>query len=50
MWEYFNDIVCINLDTRRDRYEYAESVFVKLNIPCRIQTVQRHPILSLIHI
>lgn len=44
MWEYFNDIVCINLDTRRDRYEYAESVFVKLNIPCRIQTVQRHPI------
>jgi glycosyl transferase family 25 len=43
VYSFFDDIICINLDSRRDRREYAESVFIKYNIPARFLTVTKHP-------
>lgn len=42
MWEFFDDIVCINLETRWDRYEHAKQVFASYSIPGRIMKVQKH--------
>lgn len=41
-WNFFDDIICINLEHRLDRKNYAISVFNKLNIPIKILTVTKH--------
>lgn len=43
MWEFFDDIICINLKSRPDRKLYVESIFKKYNIPGRIISVDKHP-------
>jgi hypothetical protein len=40
IYNYFDDIVCINLDFRRDRREEAQHNFRKLNIPAKLFTVK----------
>lgn len=40
--DYFNDIVCINLDISTDRRKHAEHYFEKLNIPARFFTAKKH--------
>lgn len=42
-YNFFGDIICINLDTRKDRRAYAESVFKRLSIPARFYTAKKHP-------
>jgi hypothetical protein len=42
-YSFFGDVVCINLDHRKDRRDYSESVFKKHNIPARFMTVSKHP-------
>ena len=42
-YDYFDDIVCINLETRKDRREYASKLFKQHEIPCRFVTVKKHP-------
>jgi GR25 family glycosyltransferase involved in LPS biosynthesis len=43
MYEYFDDIVCINLDISKERRQYASVMFKKLNIPARFFTAHKHP-------
>lgn len=43
VFNYFDDIVCINLINRQDRRTYAESIFHNLNIPARFVIVEKHP-------
>lgn len=38
---YFDDIICINLETRVDRLEYATDIFNKLSIPVRFYTAKK---------
>ena len=40
-YSFFDDIVCINLKSRDDRYIYAKDVFTKYNIPARIERFDR---------
>lgn len=40
---FFNDIVCINLEHRKDRKQVSENIFKQLNINCRFHTVRKHP-------
>jgi|688.fasta_scaffold00159_28 GR25 family glycosyltransferase involved in LPS biosynthesis len=42
MYEFFEDIVCINLDISEDRRKQAQYYFKHLNIPGRFYTVQKH--------
>jgi GR25 family glycosyltransferase involved in LPS biosynthesis len=42
IYNYFDDIVCINLDFRNDRREEAQHNFTKLNIPAKFLTVKKH--------
>jgi GR25 family glycosyltransferase involved in LPS biosynthesis len=42
IYNYFDDIVCINLDFRKDRKEEAQNNFTKLNIPAKFLTVKKH--------
>lgn len=42
-WSYFDDIQCINLYSRGDRYEYTQEVFNKYNIPGHFYRVNKHP-------
>jgi GR25 family glycosyltransferase involved in LPS biosynthesis len=42
MYEFFEDIVCINLDISVKRRVQAQEYFKKLNIPARFYTVQKH--------
>lgn len=42
IYNYFDDIVCINLDFRKDRREEAQNNFTKLNIPAKFFTVKKH--------
>lgn len=42
-FSFFGDIVCINLEHRKDRREHAESVFKQNEIPARFLTVTKHP-------
>lgn len=40
---FFDDIVCINLNSRPDRRESTQSIYNQLNIPGRFHTVTKHP-------
>lgn len=42
-YAFFDDIVCINLEHRKDRKSISQSIFDKLNINCHFHTVQKHP-------
>jgi len=43
IYNYFEDIVCINLDISTERRKHAEYYFNKLNIPARFYTAKKHP-------
>lgn len=43
IYNYFEDIVCINLDISTDRRKHAEFYFNKLNIPARFYTAKKLP-------
>ena len=43
IYNFFEDIVCINLDISHDRRKHAERYFEKLNIPARFFFAQKHP-------
>ena len=43
IWNFFDGIYCINLDTRDDRLERSKKVFKKLNIPVEYYRVKKHP-------
>lgn len=43
VWDYFDDIVCINLKHRTDRYEKSKKIFEELNIPVRYYHPEKHP-------
>ena len=42
-WSYFDQISCINLITRDDRYQECQNLFNKMNINVVFHRVQRHP-------
>jgi GR25 family glycosyltransferase involved in LPS biosynthesis len=42
IYNYFDDIVCINLDFRKDRRAEAQKYFTELNIPANFLTVKKH--------
>lgn len=42
-WESFDDIICINLRYRTDRYAWAKSIFQRLKIPARFAIVEKSP-------
>jgi GR25 family glycosyltransferase involved in LPS biosynthesis len=42
-WNFFDDIICINLEHRKDRKKYVIGIFNKLNIPIKILNVSKHP-------
>jgi GR25 family glycosyltransferase involved in LPS biosynthesis len=41
-YDYFDDIVCINLDISKDRRQHSEKFFQKLDIPARFFTAKKH--------
>jgi GR25 family glycosyltransferase involved in LPS biosynthesis len=41
-YSFFDDIVCINLVTRKDRLRHASDVFHQLGIPARFLNVNKH--------
>lgn len=43
VYDYFEDIVCINLDISFDRRMQSQKYFNEYNIPARFYTVQKHP-------
>jgi GR25 family glycosyltransferase involved in LPS biosynthesis len=43
MWNYFDQIYCINLTERKDRYEQSSALFKKYNIPVTYFFATRHP-------
>lgn len=43
IYNYFEDIVCINLDISSDRKQHAEYYFQTLGIPARFFTAMKHP-------
>lgn len=42
-YAYFDDIVCITLNSSLERQKHAEFFFKKLNIPCRFFIAHKHP-------
>lgn len=42
IWDFFDDIICINLEHRMDRKNYAINIFNKLNIPIKFITVKKN--------
>lgn len=42
-YDFFDDIVCINLEHREDRKEISQKTFKALNINCRFHIVKKHP-------
>ena len=42
-WSAFDDIICINLIDRDDRYKAAQKVFESLQIPVRFHRVKKDP-------
>jgi GR25 family glycosyltransferase involved in LPS biosynthesis len=42
LYDFFQDIVCINLDISHDRREHARYYFEKIGIPARFLTVKKH--------
>jgi glycosyl transferase family 25 len=43
IWDGFDEIVCINLNERQDRYEKVKSVFDSFGIPVKFHRVDKHP-------
>lgn len=43
IYDFFDDIVCINLDISTERKKHAENIFRELNIPARFFTAKKHP-------
>jgi GR25 family glycosyltransferase involved in LPS biosynthesis len=43
VYDFFDDIVCINLDISHDRRKHAQHYFDKLGIPGRFFTATKHP-------
>lgn len=43
IWSGFDDIVCINLLEREDRYQKAKALFDSLEMPMRFHRVHKHP-------
>jgi len=43
IWSGFDEIVCINLHERPDRYEKVKALFDSLQMPVRFHQVDRHP-------
>jgi glycosyl transferase family 25 len=43
IYKFFDDIVCINLDFRKDRKLISQNIFKNLHINSRFHTVQKHP-------
>jgi GR25 family glycosyltransferase involved in LPS biosynthesis len=43
MYEYFDDVICINLDISTERRQHAQHYFDKLGIPARFFTAKKHP-------
>jgi GR25 family glycosyltransferase involved in LPS biosynthesis len=43
IYDFFDDIVCINLDISQDRRKHAQHYFDKLGIPGRFFTATKHP-------
>jgi len=43
IYDFFDDIVCINLDISTERKKHAEHIFNELNIPARFFTAKKHP-------
>lgn len=43
IWSRFDEIVCINLKTREDRYQSSKSLFDSLGMPVKFHRVDRHP-------
>jgi hypothetical protein len=43
VWSGFEEIVCINLLEREDRYQKVKAVFDSLNMPVKFHRVNRHP-------
>lgn len=43
IWNGFDEIVCINLIERPDRYEKVKTFFDSLNMPVRYHRVNKHP-------
>lgn len=43
-WSYFDQIRCINLITRDDRYNVAQDIFDRLQIPIKFFRTERHPL------
>ena len=42
-YDFFDEIVCINLESRKDKRKQAENVFNKLNIPAKFYTAIKSP-------
>lgn len=42
-YSFFHDIVCINIDERKERKQQASELFNQLNIKARFHIVKRHP-------
>jgi len=43
IWDFFDDIICINLKSRPDRLVYARDIFQKLDIPVKFFIVEKNP-------
>lgn len=43
IYDFFDDVVCINLDISVDRKEHSQMFFDKFNIPARFYTAKKHP-------
>ncbi len=43
LWDFFDEIRCINLSSREDRYEKAKKVFASIDIPVSFHRVEKHP-------
>jgi hypothetical protein len=41
--DYFDEIRCINLYSREDRYNHCKELFAKYNIPVNWYRTERHP-------
>lgn len=43
IYDFFDDIVCINMTISTDRKEHIKMIFNKFNIPVRFFTTEKHP-------
>ena len=42
MYDFFDDVICINLDISEDRRQHAQDIFDHLQIPARFFTATKH--------